>query len=97
MFYGLCGLWIALLAIFGVSNRDDVMMHTSLMILLPVGGVSALIVGLRAFFRGYGVVLSALWGVLGLLSSMIPIVTMKYVYNTHPGMFVPAIIIITLI
>jgi hypothetical protein len=62
-----------------------------------VGGVSALIVGLRAFFKGYGIVLSALWGVLGLLSSMIPIVTMKYVYNTHPGMFVPAIIIITLI
>jgi hypothetical protein len=62
-----------------------------------VGGVSAIIVGLRAFFRGYGFVLSALWGVLGLLSAMIPIVTMKYVFNQHPGMFIPTIIILTLI
>jgi hypothetical protein len=62
-----------------------------------VGGVSAIIVGLRAFFRGYGVVLSALWGLLGLLSAMIPIITMKYVYNSHPGMFVPTIILLTLI
>jgi hypothetical protein len=96
-FYGLCGLWIALLVIFGIDNRADVMAHTSLTILLPVGGVSAIIVGLRAFFRGYGFVLSALWGVLGLLSAMIPIVTMKYVFNQHPGMFIPTIIILTLI
>jgi hypothetical protein len=42
-------------------------------------------------------VLSLLWGVLGLLTAFIPIVTLKYVYNTHPGMFVPALIVITLI
>ncbi|MCR5513732.1 MAG: protein kinase [Prevotella sp.] len=96
-FYGLCGLWLALLVIFGISNREDVMTHTALTIMLPVGGVSAIIVGLRAFFRGYGVVLSALWGLLGLLSAMIPIITMKYVYNSHPGMFVPTIILLTLI
>ena len=96
MFYGLCAVWIALLVIFGIDNRDEVMHHTSLLILLPVGGVSALIVGLRAFFRGYGFVLSALWGVLGLLTAMIPIVLMKYFYNTHPSLFIPAIIGISL-
>ena len=96
-FYSLCGLWIALLVVFGIDNRADVMSHTSMTILLPVGGVSAIIVGMRAFFRGYGFVLSALWGVLGLLSAMVPIVTMKYVYNQHPGMFIPTAIILTLI
>jgi hypothetical protein len=96
MFYGLCAVWIALLVIFGIDNRDEVMHHTSLLILLPVGGVSALIVGLRAFFRGYGFVLSALWGVLGLLTAMIPIVLMKYFYNTHPSLFIPGIIGISL-
>jgi hypothetical protein len=96
-FYSLCGLWIALLVVFGIDNRADVMSHTSMTILLPVGGVSAIIVAMRAFFRGYGFVLSALWGVLGLLSAMVPIVTMKYVYNQHPGMFIPTAIILTLI
>ena len=96
-FYGLCGLWIALLVIFGIDNREDVMARTSFTIMLPVGGVSAIIVGLRAFFRGYGIVLSALWGVLGVLSAMIPIIIMKYVFNMHPGMFVPAVIALTLV
>ena len=41
--------------------------------------------------------LSALWGVLGLLSAMIPIVTMKYVFNQHPGMFIPTIFAISLV
>ena len=96
-FYSLCGLWLVLLVIFGIDNRDDVMARTSLTIMLPVGGVSAIIMALRAFFKGYGFVLSAFWGVLGLLTALIPIITLKYVYNSHPGMFVPALIVITLI
>ena len=96
-FYSLCGLWLVLLVVFGIDNRDDVMARTSLTIMLPVGGVSAIIVALRAFFKGYGFVLSLLWGVLGLLTALIPIITLKYVYNTHPGFFVPALIVITLI
>ena len=96
-FYSLCGLWIVLLLIFGIDNRDDVMARTSLTIMLPVGGVSAIIVALRAFFKGYGFVLSLLWGVLGLLTAFVPVVAMKYVYNTHPSMFVPALIVFTLI
>ncbi len=96
-FYSLCGLWLVLLVVFGIDNRDDVMARTSLTIMLPVGGVSAIIMALRAFFKGYGFVLSAFWGVLGLLTALIPTITLKYVYNSHPGMFVPALIIITLI
>ena len=96
-FFSLCGLWLVLLVIFGIDNRDDVMARTSLTIMLPVGGVSAIIVALRAFFKGYGFVLSLLWGALGLLTALIPIVTLKYVYNSHPGLFVPALIVITLI
>ena len=96
-FYGFSVLWLVLLVIFGISNHDEVMAHTSVTILLPVGGVTAIIVGLRAFFRGYGFVLSALWGLLGLLTSLAPIVLLKYVNNAHPDMFVPAVIAVTLI
>ena len=96
-FYVFCVAWLALLAIFGIDNRDEVMRHTSMLILMPVGGVTAIIVSLRAYFRGYGFVFSLLWGLLGLLSAMIPIVLMRFVYNEHPGMFIPTIFAISLV
>ena len=64
---------------------------------LPVGGVTAVIVGLRAYFRGYGFVMSCLWGLLGLLSSWIPITILRTVNEASPSLFIPAAIIITLI
>jgi len=96
-FYALCGIWIILLLLCGVSERDYIFQHSFLCIGLPVGGMSALIVGLRAFFRGYGFVMSCLWGIAGLLSSWIPIAILRTVNDSTPAMFVPAVIIITLI
>ena len=96
-FYGLCGLWIVLLLVCGVTGREYLFHHSLLSIGLPVGGVTALIVGLRAYFRGYGFVMSCLWGLLGLLSSWIPITILKFVDQSWPHLFVPAIIVITLI
>lgn len=97
IFYSLCALWIVLLLLCGVSGRDYLFQHTLLAIGLPVGGMTALIVGLRAFFRGYGFVMSCLWGFLGFASSWIPISLLKFVNGSYPSMFVPAIIVITLI
>ena len=96
-FYGLCVAWVVLLLMFGVSNRNYLLDHATLSIVLPLGGVSALIVGIRAFFRGYGFVFCCLWGVLGLLSSYIPVWILRYVNEHHYSLFIPAIIVITLI
>ncbi len=96
-FYVLCGLWLALLLLFGVTNRNYVLDHSFMTISLPLGGMTAVIVGLRAFFRGYGFVFSCLWGLLGFLTSYITVFTLKYVNSTHYSLFVPAIIVITLI
>ena len=97
IYYSLCALWLAALMIFGVSGREYLFRHSFLSIGLPVGGITAVIVGLRAYFRGYGFVMSCLWGLLGLLSSWIPITILRLVDSSSPSLFVPVAVVITLI
>ena len=96
VFYSLCGIWILLVLLIGVKDRTYLLDHTFLCIGLPLGGMTAVIVGTRAYFRGYGFVFSCLWGFAGLLSSIIPILFLKYIGQSHPGLFNVAIILITL-
>ncbi|MBQ8706129.1 MAG: protein kinase [Paludibacteraceae bacterium] len=97
VFYSLCGLWALLLLIFGVDSRNYLLEHSGMSIVLPLGGMSALIIGTRAYFKGYGFVLSCLWGGLGILLSYIPVLILKYVNNSSPSFFIPAILVITLV
>lgn len=96
-FYGLCGLWLLLILLIGVDDRTYLLAHTFLTIGLPLGGMTAVIVGTRAYFRGYDVFFSFLWGVLGALSSFIPIIILKYMGQSHPSLFNLTIIAITLV
>jgi hypothetical protein len=64
---------------------------------LPLGGMTAIIVGTRAYFRGYGFMFSALWGVFGALSVFVPITILRYVNGHHPSMFSIAVVLITLV
>ena len=96
VFYSLCGIWILLVLLIGVKDRTYLLGHTFLCIGLPLGGMTAIIVGTRAFFRGYDFVFSCLWGIAGALSSFIPIIILKYIGQTHPSLFNVAIILITL-
>ena len=98
-FYGLCAVWILLLLICGIteSGRQYIFQHSVMTIGLPVGGMTAIIVGLRAYFRGYGFVMSCLWGLLGIISSYIPILILRTVDASSPSLFIPAAIVITLL
>ena len=97
IFYGLCGLWILLMLIIGVKDRTFLLGHTFLSIGLPLGGMTAVIVGTRAFFRGYDFMFSCLWGLLGALSSFIPIIILKYMGQSHPSLFNITIVVISLV
>ena len=96
-FYALSGIWLLLVMIFGVKNTGYLLNHSFLCIGLPLGGMTAIIVGTRAFFRGYDFLFSCLWGGLGLLSSFIPIIILKYINQSHPSYFNLAIVAITLV
>lgn len=97
IFYGLCGIWLLLVLFIGVKDRSYLLGHTFLSIGLPLGGMTAVIVGTRAYFRGYDFFFSFLWGLLGALSSFIPIIILKYIAQSHPSLFNMAIIAITLV
>ena len=96
-FYGLCGFWMLLVLIFGVENPAYILQHSFMSVGLPLGGMTAVIVGTRAFFRGYDVVFSFLWGLLGWVSSFIPIIILKYMGQSHPSLFNITIVAITLV
>ena len=96
LFYALCGIWIVLVLVFGV-NHDYLLAHPFLTIGLPLGGMTAIIVATRAYFRGYGFFFSLLWGALGAASSFIPIIILKYIAQSHPSLFSLAIVAITLV
>lgn len=99
VFYALCFVWIALVLLFGVTQAGRVYLleHSALSVGLPLGGMTAIIVGTRAYFRGYGFLLSALWGVFGAFSSFIPITLLRYVQGHHSGGFELAIVLLTLV
>lgn len=97
LFYGLCAIWVLLLLIFDIPNKQYLLENPYLTIMLPVGGVSAIIMTTRAYFRGFGATLSALWGGVGVLSSLIPIYILKYVDELKPDLFMVAIIGLTIL
>jgi hypothetical protein len=97
VFYGLCGLWMLLVLIFGVTGRDFLLRHAFITIGLPLGGMTAIIVATRAYFRGYGSLMSALWGLLGACTAFIPIMTLKLTHTHAPAFFNVVIVLLTLL
>ena len=99
IFYGLSGVWMLLVLIFGVTGREFLLKHSFITIGIPLGGMTLLIAAMRAYFRGYGFVLSVLWGLLGATSCVIPVQILKYLNRSMPDsyMFNVAIVLITLV
>ena len=91
-FYGLAFVWALLVLLFGVTGRDYLLEHATLAIGLPVGGMTAVIVATRAYFRGYGFMFSMLWGLFGALSAFIPVMALKFVNIHFPDFFNLAIV-----
>ena len=97
LFYGLCVLWVLLVVVFGQQASSYVAEHPYIAIMLPVGCMSGIIATTRAYFKGYGFTVSLLWGLPGLLSSLIPIYAMKFVIAKVPILSPLAMIVLTLL
>lgn len=95
IYYTLCGIWAFLVIICGISNKEYFINHQFATVALPVGGMTAIIVAARAYFRGFGFIISCFWAILGALSSAIPIWLMTYTYSHFPSMLTPVILVIT--
>lgn len=97
VFYGFSAVWMLLVLIFGVTGRDFLLRHSFITIGIPLGGMTLLISALRAYFRGFGFLMSVFWGLLGALSCIIPIQILKYLNGNMPGMFNIAIVLMTFV
>ena len=97
IFYGFSAVFLLLVLLVGVTGRDFLLRHSFITIGIPLGGMSALIVSTRAYFKGYGFMFSVMWGLLGALSSAIPIFILRYMNTSHPDMFNLSIVGMTLV
>jgi serine/threonine protein kinase len=97
IFCSLCGIWILLVLIFGITGRSYLMEHKFLSMGLPLGGMTGIIVGVRCYFKGMGPMLSTLMGVLGVASSAIPIFIIAKVQTANPGILNYVVVAITVV
>lgn len=94
-FYGLTGLWVLFVLIFGLDDRSYIFKHHLMYIIAPLGGMTALIIAVRAYFRGYGALVSMLFGSLGFLSAYITFFLLRVVEEQMPSMFHVAVLLFT--
>lgn len=97
IFYALCGVWMLMVLIFGVTGRGFLLRHSFITIGIPLGGMTLLISAMRAYFRGFGFLISVFLGFLGGLTCIIPIQILKFLNGNIPAMFNVSIVLITLV
>lgn len=95
IYYVLCGVWALLVLVCGISNPDYFIGHLFATMALPVGGMTAVIVGTRAYFKGFGFVMSVMWAILGALSVAVPAWLMIFTYEHFPALLRVTVLLIT--
>ena len=91
-FFVLSGLWALMVLVLGLDDRTYIFRHHVMCIILPLGGMTGVIIASRSYFRGIGAFFSLIIGGLGLLTSYIPYYVLNYVNNNYPGWFHAAVL-----
>ena len=94
-FYGLTGLWVLMVLIFGLDDRSYVFNHHLKTIIYPLGGMMGLIIAVRAYFRGYGAFVSMLFGSVGLVFAYATYFILKLSEENIPSLFHLIVVLIT--
>lgn len=96
-FFGMCFVWAVLVLLLGLDDRSYIFAHHMMTIILPLGGMTCIIVATRAYFKGYGALVSLLFGGLGLFTSYIPYYGLRYVNQELPQWFHAAVLLFTVL
>lgn len=89
--------WISMAVILGLGDHKLLLANKLYTIVLPAGGLVAMLLATKSFFYGNGFMLTILSALFGLCTSFLPIAALYFVDNHFPDLFVPAVIAITLI
>ena len=95
VFYVACAVWVMMVCTCGLTDRTPLFDHPVKFIILPLGVMSGIIAGTRAYFKGFGFTLSVLAGAAGLATSAIPYYILKTVEESMPHLFHIAVLLIT--
>ena len=95
VFYAACAVWVMLVCTCGLTDRTQLFLHPVKTIILPLGVMTGIILGTRAYFKGFGITLSVLAGAVGLATSAIPYYVLKAVEDGAPRLFHIAVLVIT--
>ena len=87
IFLGMSVVWVIMVLVMGLDDRTYLFDHPFLAMILPLGGMTGLIVAVRSYFKGYGSFVSILFGVMGLLSAYVPYYLLKCVEQNKPSLF----------
>jgi hypothetical protein len=82
---------------FGISHPQQVLDRWLYTIVLPLGTTTGIIATTRAYFKGYGAMLSLLAGLAFGATSYLVVLTMQWTQTHIPGMMKAVVAVITLI
>lgn len=90
-----CAVWVMMVCTCGLDDRTPLFEHPVKTIILPLGIMTGVIAGTRAYFKGFGFMLSVLAGLLGVATSAIPYYILKAVEESMPHLFHICVLLIT--
>lgn len=94
LFYTFSLVLAATLVVAQIKGSKEILDNGFVKLLITIGAPTALIVGVKSYFNGFGVLLAFFFAVAGFFTAAIPIFTMKYVDANFPNYFIPVVLLI---
>lgn len=95
VFYMACAVWAMLVSTCGLDDRTVLFEHPMTTVILPLGVMTGIIAGVRAYFKGFGTTLSVLLGAVGMATAVIPYYILKMVDGSVPKIFHIVVLLIS--
>ena len=94
LFYTLSAILAVTLIVAQIKGTKDILANGSVKLLITIGIPTALIVGVKSFFKGYGALFAFFLAVIGFFSAVLPLFAMRFVNALIPSYFIPVVLLI---
>jgi len=90
-------VWIVMVLMMGLDDRSYLFDHHIMTMVLPLGGMTGIIVAVRTYFKGYGAFISMLFGSVGVASSLVPYYILRYVDGNYSNLFQYVVVLLSVV
>jgi serine/threonine protein kinase len=88
-------IWLLLFFVLGISNKTFFVEHIYWAVAMPVGICTMIMIAFRSYLRGYGILISLCFGLLGIVSAVLMTAILKWLYALSPMAMNTGIVIFT--